>query len=140
MAFATAGWLLVPLTMIAGFAAGAFWGFIPGVLKARFGVNEILSTVMLNVVAAQILLAMLKGPLMDTTGVTAGTFRHRLNNCRRRLAAQAAADPVHTGAMWPSFWRLSFTLQARRRLSHSCGGLNRRSALCGHSRADHQIC
>jgi simple sugar transport system permease protein len=67
-------WLLVPLTMIAGFAAGAFWGFIPGVLKARFGVNEILSTVMLNVVAAQILLAMLKGPLMDTTGVTAGTF------------------------------------------------------------------
>jgi simple sugar transport system permease protein len=65
---------LVPLTMLAGFAAGAFWGFIPGVLKARFGVNEILSTVMLNVVAAQILLAMLKGPLMDTTGVTAGTF------------------------------------------------------------------
>ena len=67
-------WLLVPLTMMAGFAAGAFWGFIPGILKARFGVNEILSTVMLNVVAAQILLAMLKGPLMDTTGVTAGTF------------------------------------------------------------------
>jgi simple sugar transport system permease protein len=67
-------WLLVPLTMIAGFAAGAFWGFIPGVLKARFGVNEILSTVMLNVVAAQILLTMLKGPLMDRVGVTAGTF------------------------------------------------------------------
>ncbi len=68
------GWLLIPLTMLAGFAAGALWGFIPGVLKARFGVNEILSTVMLNVVATQILLAMLKGPLMDTVGVTAGTF------------------------------------------------------------------
>ncbi|HTP08334.1 MAG TPA: ABC transporter permease [Anaerolineae bacterium] len=67
-------WLLVTLTMIVGFAAGAFWGFIPGILKARFGVNEILSTVMLNVVAAQILLALLKGPLMDTQGVTAGTF------------------------------------------------------------------
>ena len=46
------GWLLIPLTMFVGFAFGAFWGFIPGVLKARFGVNEILSTVMLNVVAA----------------------------------------------------------------------------------------
>ena len=68
------GWLLIPLTMVVGFAFGAFWGFIPGVLKARFGVNEILSTVMLNVVAAQILLALLKGPLMDTVGVTAGTF------------------------------------------------------------------
>lgn len=68
------GWLLIPLTMFVGFAFGAFWGFIPGVLKARFGVNEILSTVMLNVVAAQILLALLKGPLMDTVGVTAGTF------------------------------------------------------------------
>src|SRR5512136_2778531 len=62
----TPGWLLIPLTMLAGFAAGAFWGFIPGILKARFGVNEILSTVMLNVVAAQVLVAMLRGPLMDT--------------------------------------------------------------------------
>lgn len=66
--------LLIPATLLAGFLAGGFWGFIPGILKARFGVNEILSTVMLNVVAAQILLAMLKGPLMDMTGVTAGTF------------------------------------------------------------------
>src|SRR5512136_2887038 len=41
--------LLVVGTLLAGFLAGAFWGFIPGILKARFGVNEILSTVMLNV-------------------------------------------------------------------------------------------
>lgn len=67
-------WLLVPLTMLAGFAAGAFWGFIPGVLKARFGVNEILSTVMLNVVATQILFAMLRGPLIDPAGITAKTY------------------------------------------------------------------
>ncbi len=67
-------WLLVPLTMIAGFAAGALWGFIPGILKARFGVNEILSTVMLNVVALQILIAMLHGPLIDPAGITAGTY------------------------------------------------------------------
>jgi ABC-type uncharacterized transport system permease subunit len=67
-------WLLVPLTLIAGFTAGAFWGFIPGILKARFGVNEILSTVMLNVVAAQILLAMLRGPLIDPAGITAKTY------------------------------------------------------------------
>ena len=66
--------ILITCTMLAGFLAGGLWGFIPGILKARFGVNEILSTVMLNVVAAQILIAMLHGPLMDTAGVTAGTY------------------------------------------------------------------
>src|SRR5512135_574613 len=94
-------WLLVPLTMLAGFAAGAFWGFIPGVLKARFGVNEILSTVMLNVVAAQILVAMLKGPLMDTKGVTAGTFLPQSEQLPEavwlpRLVPQTL---LHTGAI-----------------------------------------
>ncbi len=68
------GWLLIPLTMLVGFAAGAVWGFIPGILKARWGVNEILSTVMLNVVALQVLIAMLHGPLIDPAGVAAKTY------------------------------------------------------------------
>jgi simple sugar transport system permease protein len=94
-------WLLVPLTMIAGFVAGGFWGFIPGVLKARFGVNEILSTVMLNVVAAQILLAMLKGPLMDTAGVTAGTFLPQSEQLPEAvwLPKLVPQTLVHTGAI-----------------------------------------
>ena len=37
--------------MLAGAAAGAIWGLIPGVLKARLGVNEIITTLMLNYVA-----------------------------------------------------------------------------------------
>jgi len=37
---------------VAGMAFGALWGFIPGVLKARLGVNEIIVTLMLNYVAA----------------------------------------------------------------------------------------
>ena len=32
--------LLVPATLIMGFLAGAAWGFVPGILKARLGVNE----------------------------------------------------------------------------------------------------
>ncbi len=32
-------------------AAGAAWGFIPGYLKAKFNVNEIISTLMLNYIA-----------------------------------------------------------------------------------------
>jgi simple sugar transport system permease protein len=68
------GAILLPLTLVAGFAGGAFWGFIPGVLKARLGVNEILSTVMLNVIAIQLMNLLIRGPLIDPAGVEAGTY------------------------------------------------------------------
>lgn len=45
------GWVFIPLMLIAGFLFGALWGFIPGVLKARFGVNEIITTLMLNYIS-----------------------------------------------------------------------------------------
>jgi simple sugar transport system permease protein len=44
--------LFVALMAVAGLAMGALWGFIPGVLKARLGVNEIIVTLMLNYIAA----------------------------------------------------------------------------------------
>jgi len=66
--------LLVPSCMIAGFIAGAFWGFIPGLLKARFNVNEILSTIMMNSIALQFMNYLLQGPMMDPEGIKAGTF------------------------------------------------------------------
>jgi simple sugar transport system permease protein len=36
---------------VAGFIGGALWGLIPGVLKAKLNVNEIITTLMLNYVA-----------------------------------------------------------------------------------------
>jgi ABC-type uncharacterized transport system permease subunit len=44
-------WLFIPVMAIAGMAAGAAWGYIPGYLKAKFNVNEIISTLMLNYIA-----------------------------------------------------------------------------------------
>jgi simple sugar transport system permease protein len=41
----------LPLMALAGMLAGAVWGLIPGILRARLGVNEIISTLMLNYVA-----------------------------------------------------------------------------------------
>jgi ABC-type uncharacterized transport system permease subunit len=43
--------ILIPAMMLAGAAAGALWGLIPGVLRAILGVNEIITTLMLNYVA-----------------------------------------------------------------------------------------
>ena len=59
------GWLVIILAMFAGFLGGAIWGGIPGMLKAYFRVNEILSTVMMNAIAVQLMNFLLRGPMID---------------------------------------------------------------------------
>ena len=59
------GWFVILLAMMAGFLGGAFWGGIPGYLKAYFNVNEILSTVMMNAIAVQLMNFLLRGPMID---------------------------------------------------------------------------
>jgi simple sugar transport system permease protein len=59
------GWVVITLAMLAGFVGGAIWGGIPGVLKAYFRVNEILSTVMMNAIAVQLMNFLLRGALID---------------------------------------------------------------------------
>jgi simple sugar transport system permease protein len=44
-------WLFIPTMMAAGMLFGAAWGFIPGFLKARLNVNEIITTLMMNYIA-----------------------------------------------------------------------------------------
>ncbi len=56
---------MILIGMLAGVLGGAVWGGIPGVLKAYFSVNEILSTVMMNAIAVQIMNYLLRGPLID---------------------------------------------------------------------------
>ena len=43
--------VVIPVMMLAGALAGAAWGLIPGLLRARLGVNEIITTLMLNYIA-----------------------------------------------------------------------------------------
>jgi len=59
------GWVVIPLALLAGFVGGAIWGGIPGILKAYFNANEILSTVMMNAIAVQIMNYLLRGPMID---------------------------------------------------------------------------
>ena len=57
--------LLVPVVLLAGALGGAIWGAIPGALKAYAGVSEILSTIMMNIVAAQFLSFLLQDLLIE---------------------------------------------------------------------------
>jgi ABC-type uncharacterized transport system permease subunit len=43
--------VVIPVMMLCGALAGGAWGFIPGILRARLGVNEIITSLMLNYVA-----------------------------------------------------------------------------------------
>ena len=57
--------ILLPLVILGGLVGGGIWGAIPGVLKAYASVNEILSTIMLNIVAVQLMNYLLRGPMID---------------------------------------------------------------------------
>jgi ABC-type uncharacterized transport system permease subunit len=61
--------ILVPLVLLAGALGGAIWGAIPGALKAFAGVNEILSTIMMNIIAAQFLSFLLLDLLIEKGGI-----------------------------------------------------------------------
>jgi simple sugar transport system permease protein len=65
--------LLLPLVLLAGAAGGAAWGFVPGILKARLGVSELLSTVMLNYIAFQFYTFCLRSPMLDPAEITLGS-------------------------------------------------------------------
>jgi len=47
----TPKYIVISLMIVMGMVFGAFWGFIPGYLKARYNVNEIITTLMLNYIA-----------------------------------------------------------------------------------------
>ena len=65
--------VMLPAVLIAGMVGGAIWGAVPGALKAYYGVNEILSTIMLNVVAVQLMNYLLRGPMIDPGEIERGT-------------------------------------------------------------------
>jgi len=57
--------IIVTCSLIGGFLAGALYGGLAGFLKAYFDVNEILSTIMLNQIAVQMMNFLLNGILLD---------------------------------------------------------------------------
>lgn len=57
--------IILTFSLLAGFLAGALYGGLAGFLKAYFDVNEILSTIMLNQIAVQLMNYLLNGILLD---------------------------------------------------------------------------
>jgi len=55
-------YIIVPLIFLAGFLGGALWGIIPAILKIKFSINEVISTLMLNYICAEVLTMLIVGP------------------------------------------------------------------------------
>jgi len=66
--FPAPAWLAIPMVLLAGTLAGGIWGAIPGFLRARFGANEVIATLMLNVVATLLATYLVTGPLQQAGG------------------------------------------------------------------------
>jgi simple sugar transport system permease protein len=61
--------LLIPLIMLAAMAAGALLLLGPAVLKTRFGVDEVVTTLLLNFIVLLFVSMLLEGPLKDPMGL-----------------------------------------------------------------------
>jgi len=90
--------LLVPLALLAGTIGGALWSFVPGYLRAVLGVNEILSTVMMNYIAVQFYGFLLRGPMIDPCRV-AGRFRHASVGKASQVCMDRSNHPGNASAL-----------------------------------------
>lgn len=61
--------ILVPSMLVLGFGAGALWAWVAAVLRARFHVLEVISTIMLNFVALHLVSYLVRGPLQEPTHI-----------------------------------------------------------------------
>ncbi|MGE0847426.1 MAG: ABC transporter permease [Flavobacteriaceae bacterium] len=80
-----AGAATLPLMCLAGVLGGMAWAAIPAFLRTRFGVNEILTSLMLTYVAIQLLQYLTRGPWRDPDG---------FNFPQTRMFSRAESMPV----------------------------------------------
>ena len=116
--------VLLPLVLLAGCAGGAVWGAIPGIFKAQYNVNEILSTIMLNLVAVQVMNYLLAGPLVDQSPDSVGGLipETKLLPLNSQLPILVPGTQLHLGVpiavivavcAYVLLWRTSFGFQVR---------------------------
>ena len=59
----------IPLTLAAGVLAGGAWAGIAAAMRVRFGVLEVITTILLNFVALHLVGFLVRGPLQEPTGI-----------------------------------------------------------------------
>ncbi|MCX5514021.1 ABC transporter permease [Kaistia algarum] len=121
--------ILIPAMMLTAMVVGALWSVLAGILKLRFGANELITTIMLNYIAIFLVAYLLRGPLQEAAGylpqterlAAAARFPNLIEGTRLHmgvLLALLAVVLTHV-ALWHTTW--GFKLRVV--------GLNPRAAL-----------
>jgi simple sugar transport system permease protein len=90
--------LLFPLMMAAAALAGALLLLGPALMKARLGVDEVVTTLLLNFMVLLLVSAMLDGPMKDPLAM--GWPQSVALQADLELGKLVAATRVHTGLLW----------------------------------------
>ncbi len=85
----------LPLTLLAGFLGGALYGMLVGVLKTRFGASELITTIMFNYIAINLVSFMVTGPIKDMT--TASNPQSKQVLLTARLPRLMEGSRLHAG-------------------------------------------
>ena len=110
--------IAISAAVLAGAAAGAAYGFIPGALKAYTGAHEVVTTIMLNFIAASIIAYLVAGPLLAEgfafarTGPIGNAELPNVPGTRNLhigVLLALAAVPV----VWWILWRSTFGFEIR---------------------------
>jgi simple sugar transport system permease protein len=111
------GWAAIPITIVAAALAGAAWGFIPGALKAWTGAHEVVTTIMLNFIAATLVKYLITGPFgvpgfsFDRTGDVGNTALPVLVGRDGHLGILLALAVVPI--VWWLLWRSTLGFEIR---------------------------
>lgn len=91
-------WLLFPLMLLAAMLAGALLLLGPALAKARLGVDEVVTTLLLNFIVLLFVSAMLDGPMKD--GQAMGWPQSVAIQDALQLGKLIERSRVHTGLLW----------------------------------------
>ena len=96
--FALPIWLLFVLMMLAAALAGALLLLGPALLKARLGVDEVVTTLLLNFIMLLFVSMMLDGPMKDPTAM--GWPQSVALQAELELSKLVTQTRLHTGLLW----------------------------------------
>jgi len=96
--FDTSPWLLFPLMMLAAALAGALLLLGPALLKSKLGVDEVVTTLLLNFIVLLLVSAMLDGPMKDPSAM--GWPQSVALQDGLQLGKLIERSRVHTGLLW----------------------------------------
>lgn len=126
----------VPLCLLAACIVGGFWGFLPGLLRAKTGAHEVITTIMLNYLAIRLItyLSLKQEKILPVDPNTVATKKvaaaARLPNILEgtRLHAGFIIAIVAAFVLWYVLYRTTFGYKVRAvglsRGASSYGGIN----------------